>query len=269
MVQRFAAEASQLDRPPSSPRLSDVTHVLARAVESLPHSPPARQLAQQIEAEARAMEGDTASVEHAKKSATLALQAVEGMVTPSGSKSERQRVLDQAHEAVSNLGAGAATGAWRAAVDEAYLGVARAMLIATGGGAMPDRDLPGLVARLSIEDTDEARLTGAQILYAMAGAFEALQHTGHTDDLRKQADELASAEPLDYSPRLKAALGIAVEALRSVEKRAPRPVLASLRAQAQAAVERISPQRPFALQRAAVQDAMRIIADALTVATAP
>ncbi len=269
MVQSFAAEAGQLDRPPSPPRLADVTHLLARAVESLPHTPNARPLAQQIEAEARAMNpepNDRALAEHASRSATFALQAIEGMKDPSGSKTDRQRTLDEARRAVSQLGAAAATGGAHSTVGEAYRRVARAMLTATGGPAVSDRDLEGLVARLSIDDPDDARETGAQILYAMAEAFEALRQPGPASSLRQHAETLASAEPLDYAPKLKEALAVAVEAIAAVEKNLRRAALPGLRAQAQAAVERISPQRPFELQRAAAQDALRLITDALAVA---
>jgi hypothetical protein len=272
MVQRFADEASALGIPPSSPRLADLTRTLARAVESLPRGPTLHDFGQQIEAQANTLETQE-SVEPVRRSLDTALRAVAGLKRPAGSEKDRQRAMDEARRAVDALGATSATNGSRAPIESAYRAVAHAMLIVTGGQAAgaSGRELPALVAHMAVEESEQARRSGAQVVYAIAGALETLpshplkaQHLA--GKLRTLADRLADASELDYSPLLKEALAIAVEALDAVEK--VHVALATLRTQARTAVERIAIDRPFALQRAVAQDAVRLIADALAVAAA-
>jgi hypothetical protein len=134
-----------------------------------------------------------------------------------------------------------------------------------------DTDLSGLVSELATEDAERARAIGGQVLYAMAGALEALPgHAGgkHPRELRDRAERLAGAAELDYSRQLVEALTIAVDALDEHTKKSADVALIGLRTQARSAIARIAADRPFSLQRAAVQDAVRLIADTLTVAAA-
>ncbi len=275
MVQRFVDETSALGVPPSPPRLPDVTRTMARAVESLPRTPAARDVGQQIEGEARAMEseGRATELEHARRSAAAALHAVESLQKPAGSKQERQRVLDYAHYAVDRLGSASAASTDQ--VGQAYRAVGEAMLTVTGGRFVASgRDLPALIARFAVADAEEALRWAPQVLYAMAGALSELpgrsakiEHLAA--DLRGRAERLAGASTLEQAPQLKAALLVAVEALDAVERDERYGELQGLSREARAAVRRISDERPLELQRGAVQDAFRVVSDGIAIAAAP
>jgi hypothetical protein len=271
MVQRFADEASALGIEPTQPELPAVTRTLGHAVESLPWTATAGELGAQIASEANAMEKDGTGkeVDHARRSLTLALQAADAVKKAPGSQAERQRALAGARQAVESL----AAGSQRPAIENAYRAVARALLVVCGGGgaAATDNPLAEMVARFAVEDADQARRTGAQLTFAMATALDELpQHPAKVAQLaaklREHAQKLADAETLDYSARLKDALTIAVDALARVERAQRFSALETLCAEARAAVKSIIAERPFELQRPAAQDAVRLIADALTVA---
>jgi hypothetical protein len=250
-VERFADAARALGVPPSPPPLADVTRQLADAVESLPNAPGARERSQEIAAQAQSMHGVAADDSApAQRSLAVALQAVQQMKKPAGSKKERERALQDVREAIG--------------VKDGYRTMARALLVFTGGhpGLPAGATLPVLVAQLSVEDDDMARRTGSQAVFAVGEALRALD--GDAGDLGQRAEQLARAAPLEYAPALHDALERAVAALRRL--RASPPAFADLGAQAHDAVERIARDRPFELQRAAAQDALRLIADALTVA---
>jgi hypothetical protein len=277
MVERFAAEASALGMAPAQPSLPAVTRTLGHAVEALPWTAKEGELGAQIAVEAQAMERDGAGkeVEHARRSLTLALQAVDGVKKPPGSQAERERALAGARQAVESLAVGSAADASRPAVESAYRAVARALLAVCGGGgsSASEHPLAALVGRFAVEDADAARRTGAQLAFAMASALDALparplKVTRLAAELRKHAQRLADAATLDYSAQLKEALMVAVEALAAVERAQRFSALEALRAEARVAVGRINAERPFELQRAAVQDVVRLLTDALTVAAA-
>lgn len=277
MVQAFADETTALGIAPSPPRLADVTRTLARAVESLPRLRQAHELGQQIDAEAQALEsaGGADEAAHARRSLTLALQAIEGSNKAKDPEAERRRALDEAHQAVDALDAASGSAGSRPAIENAYRAVGRAMLVVSGqhGVAARGSDVAALVTRFAAQDGDQARRTGAQILYAMGGAFDALPSPPPkvqrlAAELRSRADRLAQATALDYPAQLKEALTVGEDALGSVEKAQRLTALTTLRTQAHAAIAAISAQRPFELQRPAVQDAFRLLADALTVAAA-
>ena len=273
MVERFASEASALGLAPAQPELPAVTRTLGHAVESLPWTQIAGDRGAKIAAEAQAMENDGADkeAEHARRSLTLALEAADAVKKAPGSQAERQRALGAARQAVESL----APDAPRSAVEDAYRAVARALLAVCGGGgsATTDHPLEGLVARFAVEDADQARSTGAQLTYAMARALDELPQrpakvASLAGKLRAEAQKLADAPTLDYSAQLKKALTLAVEALAAVVQRERSGALETLRAEARDAVHRINSDRPFELQRPAAQDAIRLLADALTVAAA-
>jgi hypothetical protein len=140
----------------------------------------------------------------------------------------------------------------------------RTFLLFTGGRSVLafGAELPQLVARFAVEDDDAARRTGAQALYALARQLQALGANPH--DLSERADKLTRAAPLDYAPQLREALERAVDAIGTLHP--ANPATDSLIAQAREAVQRIARDRPFELQRPAVQDALRLISDALIVA---
>jgi hypothetical protein len=273
VVQRFFTAAEALGVPPASPSLAEVTHALGRAVVALPATPPARELGQKIEGEAQAMETQPATaLAHAPASLALALQAIDGMKRPAGAASDRRHSVDEAQKAVRAVSA-PATDAGRVA--EAYRAIARALLVVTGakGSQAPASALLALVARLAVDDTEQAQRTAAQALYAVADAFDALPSPSskvheRAAELRTRAAALGDAEPLDYAARLKTALDAAVDALDAVGEARRLPALDSLRRQARDAVARITPERPFELQRARVQDALRLVCDGITIASA-
>jgi hypothetical protein len=246
-VVRFASAANALGVPPDPPPLPEVTRLLAGAVESLPAAPEERALGQKIDAEARAMRGP--DQEAARRSLALALQALEKMKKPAGSTRDRQRALADVQQAAN--------------IDEGYRAVARAMLLFTGGQpeVASGGELSALVARFASEDAEAARRTGAQVVYALAAALGGL----HADagDLRQRAARLVDAAPLAYAPELRDALALAVDALAKLPQ--PTPAFAALRQQAQQAMQRIVRDRPFDLQRAVMQDALRLVSDAITV----
>ena len=150
-------------------------------------------------------------------------------------------------------------------VYDGYAAMARALLLFSGAKpVLPDgASLRALVSRLSVENDDIARRTIAQILLAIADALSPLGVD--SGDLRKRAERLTHAAPLDYASTLRDALEPAVAALRSY--RSDTPAFAALASDAHVAVERIERDRPFELQRSAAQDALRLITDALTVAS--
>jgi hypothetical protein len=251
-IQRFGTGASELGLPPSPPSLAEVTGLLADAVESLPDAPGAHERAQEIAAHAHAMHGVAEEdSQHARLSLELALGVLQQMKKPSGSKKQRQRALTAVQQAVG--------------VDDGYRALARALVMFSGGlpGLAVGAMLPALVARLCVENDDIARRTVAEALVDIDEALRAL----HVDpgDLGQRAQKLSSAAPLDYAPVLHDALARAVAALRT--HRATAPAFATLVAEAGDAVERITRDRPFELQRSATQDALRLISDALTVAS--
>jgi hypothetical protein len=143
------------------------------------------------------------------------------------------------------------------------------MVVVTGGPAGPARgsELSQLVARFAVEEPDDARRTGAQTIAAMGDALERLprapEHARKTaHELRKRADRIAKAPPLDYSGQLKDALSLVVRALdRAVVSLAERHLVD----EAWVAVEAIRADRPLELQQAAAGDALRLVTDAITV----
>jgi hypothetical protein len=245
-VVRFASAANALGVPPSPPPLPEVTRLLAGAVESLPAAPGANELGQKIAVEAQTMRG-TADPEAARRSLSFAVQAIERMKKPAGSPKDHQQAIADVQKAGS--------------IEDGYRAVARALLLFTGGPLATGEDLPALVARFAVEDTDAARRTGAQVLYALASALVAV----HADpgDLQQRAQRLTDADPLSYTPQLRDGLAVAIDALAKL-KQTP-PAVEALRVQGHAAVQRITRDRPFELQRPVVQDALRLLSDAITV----
>lgn len=248
-VQRFVAAATSLELPPTPTPLPEATRLLAGAVESLPNAPAARERARAIEAQARAMRGDTADDRAARRSIELALEAVESMRKPAGSKRARARALADVREAVGVAGG--------------YRALAQALVLFTSGAAPPSGvGVSALVARFAIADEEGARRLGPQVVSAIAD--ELRRQGADAGDLARRADRLAGAAPLEYAPALRDALDGAVEALGRLRRDAP--AFDALRSQARDAVERIARDVPFELQRPAAQDALRLVADALTVA---
>ncbi|HEY7957338.1 MAG TPA: hypothetical protein VII38_18655 [Polyangia bacterium] len=269
-VVRFADQAAALGLAPSEPTLPEVTRALGRAVDALPAN--TQGAGAQIAREAQGMEkeGGQSEFEHARRSLDLALVALGKVKRPAGSSAERRRAIGEAQQAIAAIGA---DGAKPAEVGRAYRAVGEALLLVTGGSGQiaTGRKLAPLVARFAVEEADAARRTGAQLLYAMADAFDALPGRSAkverlATQLRAQAQGLSQAATLAYSSQLQAALSTAATALAALKKAGP--ALAILQAEARAAVGRVSAERPFELERPAVQDAVRLLTDGLTVAGA-
>ncbi len=251
-IQRFATAASALGLPPSPPSLAEVTRMLADAVESLPNAPGAHDRGQAIGAHARAMTGDSdGDTQQARQSVELALQALQHMRKPAGPKKDREHALRAVPKAIG--------------VHDQYRALAHALVLYSGGQTWQaaGSTLRALVARLSVENDDIARHTIAEALFVVAEDLAALHLD--TGDLRDRAQQLTAAAPLDYSAALHEALARAVAALRSYK--AGSPAFQTLAADAHEAVERVTRDRPFELQRPATQDALRLITDALVIAS--
>jgi hypothetical protein len=251
-IQRFATAADELGLPPSPLPLSDATSMLADAVESLPNSPGGHERAQKIAANAHAMHGVAAEDEPlARTSLALAVSVLQEMKKPAGSKKEREQALQAVEGAIG--------------MHDRYRAVARAMVLFSGGvpGVPGGSTLRALVARLSVENDDIARRTIAEALVAMADQLQALRLD--PGDLRQRAAKLTGVPPLEYAPELRDALDRVVALLRRPPPSAP--AFATFAADAHDAVERVRRDRPFELQRAATQDALRLITCALTIAS--
>lgn len=275
MVRRLVDETSALGVPPSSPRLPELTHTLARAVESLPKTPEAHASAEQIEGEATAMErdGDAGELEHARRSLAAALAAVGQMKSPAGVNHEREHAMSRAQQTIGQLAAAAPPATDE--VGEAYRAVAAALLVATGGHVVASgRDLSTLLARFAVADAEEALRSAPQVLYAMAEKLDTIPgRSGKVArlavDLRQRAERLADAATLEQAAQLEDALRVALTALDAVDRgghSGREAELQRLRREAHAAVARISAERPLELQRGAVQDAFRTVADLIAVA---
>ena len=91
-------------------------------------------------------------------------------------------------------------------------------------------------------------------------APEHARRTAH--ELRKRAERLATASPLEYAGQLKDALSLVV---RSLAGAAAQPAERHLLDEAKVAVDAIRVDRPLELQHAAAQDALRLVTDAMTV----
>jgi hypothetical protein len=123
------------------------------------------------------------------------------------------------------------------------------------------------VARFAVEQPDDARRTGAQAIAAMSDALLRLplapEHAARTaHELRKRAERLATASPLDYAGQLKDALSLVV---RSLARADAQPGERRLLDEAEVAVAAIRADRPLELQQGAAQDALRLVTDAMTV----
>jgi hypothetical protein len=116
-----------------------------------------------------------------------------------------------------------------------------------------------------------ATLTGARLVEELAAEIDAAggrspRVRAAVEKARAAALELGNERTLGYVPVLKKALGAAVEGLEAIAPAVHAPGLPALAATARKAVAAIDPDRPFALQRGPVQDAVRAIADAVLVA---
>ena len=264
-VQRFSAQAQALARTPGAPALPDVTRAMSVAIEALPEVADGDRLASDVRRQADAMQGrgpgETDAL--ARQSLQTALEAVR-RTKPSVKPAEKDQAVEGARRAIEKI-----DPAERATVDAAYREVATAMVVVTGGakGVATGSELPQLVARFAVEQPDDARRTGAQAIAAMSDALVRLprepEHARRTaHELRKRADKLATASPLQYAGQLKEALALVVGALGPI---AAETAERHLLDQAQVAVEAIRVDRPLELQQGAAQDALRLVTDAMTV----
>jgi hypothetical protein len=181
---------------------------------------------------------------------------------------DKNRAVEAARQAIEKVEPGQP-----ATLDSAYQEVARAMVVVTGGraAAATGSELSQLVARFAVEEPEDARRTGAQVIAAMGEVLGRLptpsEHAGRTArELRKRADRLAAAAPLNYSGQLKDALSLVVGAL----DRADLPPVERRRLdEARAAVEALRADRPLDLQHAAAADALRLVTDAMGASVSP
>ena len=256
-------EAQALTRKPDAPALLAVTRAMSVAIEALPDVDGGNEPARKVRALADAMTqrpNETDALARASLEATL--EAVRHAETNVPTES-RDHAVEAARQAIDKIRPGE-----RATVDLAYREVARAMLVVSGGrgGAAVGSELSQLVARIAVEEPDDARRTGAEVIAALGDTMQRLavkpEHAGHiAGELRKRADRLAHAQPLDYAEQLKGALSLAVGALN---RAAVPPAVRHLLDEAQVAVEgQCGPIVPVELQRPVVQDALRLVTDAI------
>jgi hypothetical protein len=264
-VERFASEAQALSRAPATPALSAVTRSMSDAIEALPDVDGGGQLALDVRKQAKAMTDAAPNDAGALARASLgtALEAVR-RAKANASRAEKDKAVETARQAIEKVQPGQP-----ATITLAYTEVARAMAVVTSGHApaATGSELSQLVARFAVEERDEARRTGAQAIAAMG---DALQHLPRppphgertTNELRKRAEQLASAPALDYSGQLKEALTLVVKSLDHAELTAAQRRLVD---EAKVAVELIRADRPLELQQGAMADALRLVTDAIEV----
>jgi hypothetical protein len=264
-VLRFSNEAQALSRAPATPTLPEVTRSMSAAIEALPDVKEVDRLALEVRKQADVMtqKGPHETDALALASLETALEAVR-RAKATVSPADKDKAVKVAHEAIEKIELGQ-----RATINVAYSEVARAMVVITGGhaGAATGSELSQLVARFAVEDPDDARRTGAQALAAMADALDRLprasEHARHTArELRKRAARLANAPSLEYSGQLKDALSLVVGSLERTEVS---PAERRLLDEARVAVDAIRADRPLELQKAAEQEALRLVSDAFTV----
>jgi len=262
-VQRFSAQAQALTRAPGAPSLPDVTRSMSVAIEALPDVEDGDRMASEVRKQAEAMSQSNETDALARASLNAALEAVRRS-KPRVPQADKDRAVEVAREAIQKIDPGQ-----RATVDTAYREVATAMVVVTGGGkgAATGSELSQLVARFAVEQPDDARRTGAQAIAAMSDALLRLplapEHAARTaHELRKRAERLATASPLDYAGQLKDALSLVV---RSLARADAQPGERRLLDEAEVAVAAIRADRPLELQQGAAQDALRLVTDAMTV----
>jgi hypothetical protein len=261
-VQRFSHKAQALAQTPGAPGLSEVTYSMSGAIQALPEVKDGDQLATEVSKQAGAMkerpnETDTL----ARMSLDKALEAVR-RTKPAVSQGDKDKAVGRARHAVEKIEPGQP-----ATLNTAYAEIARAMMVVTGGSAQAvnGSELTQLVARFAVEEPDDARRTGAQVIAAMGDELQRLPHppadAKHiARELRKRAERLATASRLDYSDQLKEALSMAVGAF---DRAAVAPAQQQRLDNAQAAVAAIRDDRPLALQQGAAQAALERVTDAI------
>jgi hypothetical protein len=127
-------------------------------------------------------------------------------------------------------------------------------------------DLDALIARFAAAELDDARGLGAEVVVKLLESAHALTRPGdqpQLEALRRHTAQLAAAGPLDYAGELKQALARVVASLDQSDLSSGSRGLLD---EAHRAIEAIRIDRPFDLQRAIAQDAVRILADAIVVA---
>jgi hypothetical protein len=263
-VQRFSAQAQALTRTPGAPDLANVTRSMSAAIEALPDVEGGDQLALEVRKQADAMtqRGRNDMDALVRASLDTALEAVR-RAKSSVPQEERDKAVAVARQAIQKVQPGQ-----RTTIDIAYSEIARAMIVVTGGhsGTPTGSELSQLVARFAVEEPNDARRTGAQVIAAMGDALPHLPHPPeHAErtarELRKRADRLATAPPLDYSGQFKDALLLVID---SLDRAAMPPAERRLLDQAQVAANVIRADRPLELQHAAAQEALRLVTDAIT-----
>jgi hypothetical protein len=263
-VQRFSSEAQALGSAPGAPALPEVTRSMGAAIEALPDVKDGDQLARAVRKQADAMKqrGPDQTDALARASLDAALEAVR-RARPSVPQGVKDTAVELARQAVGKVAPGQ-----RATVDAAYLEVARAMVVVTGGGAAATgSELSQLVARFAVDQPDDARGTGAQAIAAIGDALLRLPHPpAHANrtarELRKRADRLATAPALEYAGQLKDALSLVVGAF---ERSSVPPAQRQLLDEAKVAVDAIRDDRPLDLQHATATLALKRVIDAIEV----
>ena len=278
MVQRFADETSALGVAPSPPRLTDLTRTMARAVESLPRQRQAHEMGRQIDAEAQAMEPPATAAdeaEHAHRSLTLALEAIEKMNKPAGASADRQRALQEAHQAVDALAPAARAAESRTALENAYRAVGSVMLLSVSGehGAAAGAAIWARWSRASRSGSRAGapRLSRRSCTRWPVRSRRCLRRRRRCNTWPRSCAAAPNGwrrRPRSTTRRSSKRAAVAEDAIAAVEKPQRFAALESLRTQARAAIAAVSAERPFELQRPAVQDAFRLLADALTIAAA-
>ena len=142
------------------------------AIEALPDVEGGDQLALEVRKQAEAMtqRGPNETDALARASLDAALEAVR-RAKPSVPQGDKDKAVEVARQAIQKVEPGQ-----RATIDIAYREVARAMVVVTGGRAeaATGSELSQLVARFAVEEPDDARRTGAQVIAAMADALRRL-----------------------------------------------------------------------------------------------
>jgi hypothetical protein len=263
-VHRFSEKAQALTRAPGAPGLPEVTSSMSDAIEALPDVKGGDQLALEVEKQAQAMTQRPDETDAlARASLGSALEAVR-RAKPSVHERGKDQAVEVARQAIQKVEPGK-----EETLHIAYQEVARAMVVITGGRAASNEgELSQLVARFAVDEPDDARRTGAQVIAAMGDALPRSSHPPEhaarvAKELHTRADRLATASSLDYAGQLKDALSLAVG---SFDRAAVPPAQRRRLDEAKLAADAIRDDRPLALQQAAATEALRLATDAIVTA---
>ena len=264
----------------SAIQLSDDVHALALALRAVPNAPPDMlRMAGQISNDANTIRRGPAELEIPAlgDAVTLARRALTRFVVPDALQLHYQDELERIDDALSKLDARSSIAAQSRIIGGALDGVATALVLALGHDPaeleraaservfVRGRDASQQVAalrqrlgRLASEEDLQARRETVGLLDDLADAIGNVGPARNPalDRLRQTIDLLKASDLKDVD-LIRQALAQATDALGALDRGDAHWVHG-----AQAAAANVVRGKPFELQRAAIQDALRALVDA-------